>query len=161
MATPINSQDRTWYLYELINHYGTIEWVGVTYRPDYRFKQHTLVRPNPVKRAGYGTFYGRTDLVLSIVHGYEDRKEALRHEALLKTEYGLEIGELAGLKAVDKQKAGRAGAAAQLKTGRIQDMGRASMAKIHTCPHCGKVIKGAVYGTWHGNNCKHNPLRNA
>jgi predicted GIY-YIG superfamily endonuclease/ribosomal protein L37AE/L43A len=150
-------QIKTWFLYELINHYGTIEWVGVTYRPDYRWRQHTQVRPNPTKKAGYGTFYGRLDLTLHIVHEYENRKEALREETRLKREYGLEVGELAGLKAVDKQKAGKAGAAAQLKTGRIQSMGRASMAKIHQCPHCLKEIKGAVYGVWHGDNCKQNP----
>jgi len=160
MATTLNLPDRTWYLYELVNPLGKVEYVGVTYRPQYRLRQHVQIRPNAKKIGGYGMFYGREDLTLAIVHGYEDRKEALRAEAQLKTHYGLELGELAGLKAVDKQKAGRAGAAAQLKTGRIQDMGRASMAKIHTCPHCDKQIKGAVYGTWHGANCKHNPLRN-
>jgi predicted GIY-YIG superfamily endonuclease len=154
-------QTRTWFLYELINHYGTVEWVGVTYRPQYRLKQHTKVRPNPLKKCGYGLFFGRTDLIMSIVQAYEVRKEALDAEILLKEEYGLEVGERAGLNAIDKSKAGRAGAAAQIASGRIPEMGRASMAKIHTCPHCSKQIKGAVYGTWHGDNCKQNPLRNA
>jgi ribosomal protein L37AE/L43A/predicted GIY-YIG superfamily endonuclease len=154
-------QTRLWYLYELIDQYGTVCWVGVTYRPEYRFNQHTRVRPNPNKKTGYGTFYGRTDLQMNIVNIYTVRKEALADEILLKLEYGLEVGELAGLKAVDKREAGRRGAAVQVASGRVAEMGKASMAKIHTCPHCGKKIKGAVYGTWHGDNCKLNPLKHA
>ena len=154
------TNERLWYLYEIINLYGSIEWVGVTYRPEYRWKQHTQVRPHPEKLTGYGRFWGRTDLRMAIVDIYTDRKEALRKEIELKTEYGLEIGELAGFRKIDKSAAGRAGSAAQIRSGRIPEMGRQSMAKIHTCPHCGKKIKGAVYGVWHGDNCKLNPVKN-
>lgn len=28
---------------------------------------------------------------------------------------------------------------------------------LHTCPHCGKSVKGGNYNRWHGDNCKNNP----
>lgn len=150
--------DRTWFLYELINTMGTVEWVGVTFQPAHRFYQHTQVKPNPKQTGGYGKFYGRLDIHQHLVHEFTDRKEALRAEVRLKREYGMPIGELAGLAAVDKTLAGQRGAAAQAD--RIVEMGRESMATIRVCPHCGKSSKGAIYGRWHGKNCKWNPDKN-
>ena len=74
-------------VYELINTLGSIEYVGVTNNPPYRFWQHT-------KR--YPQFLGRTDVVMHIVKKFDNRSEALMYEGELKLEYGMEWTEKTG-----------------------------------------------------------------
>lgn len=31
------------------------------------------------------------------------------------------------------------------------------IGKIHTCEFCNKIVRGANYTRWHGDNCKYNP----
>ena len=79
----------THYVYELINLYGTVEYVGESKNPYIRFRQHTKWKPN---RAN-GKFYRRQDIMLNIVASFNNRKEALTLEGKLKIEYGLEWTE--------------------------------------------------------------------
>ena len=78
-----------YYVYELINHYGTVEYVGETKRPKQRLREHTKRKPGK----GVGMFYGRTDLVMNIVSLFTNRKEARELEGKLKLEYGMEHTE--------------------------------------------------------------------
>jgi predicted GIY-YIG superfamily endonuclease len=80
---------KTYYVYELINLYGTVEYVGETIRPNIRMKEHINSKPE----FGNGKFYGRQDLVMNIVSVFDDRKKALELEEKLKKDYGMEITE--------------------------------------------------------------------
>ena len=73
---------KTYKVYEIINSLGTIEWVGVSYRPEYRFGQHT--------RTPSGRFYSRQDLIINIVAEFNDRKNALELEEQLQIKYKLQ-----------------------------------------------------------------------
>ena len=73
------AKQRVYYTYELINFLGTIEYVGQSYRPEYRFRQHTLTKS--------GKFFGRQDLYLNVVSEYTTRKDALLAEGQLKAEH--------------------------------------------------------------------------
>jgi hypothetical protein len=77
------------YVYELINHYGTVEYVGESAKPEYRFRRHTTHKPNAASSTG--KFYKRMDLILNIVAEFETRKESFAFQVELQKEYGLEI----------------------------------------------------------------------
>ena len=78
-----------YYVYELINSLGTIEYVGCTYRPKNRFNEHTKNKPSP----GSGKFYGREDLIMYIVKDFDNVKDARLYEGELKLSYGMEWTE--------------------------------------------------------------------
>ena len=80
---------KKYYVYELINSLGTVEYVGCTYRPKYRFNQHTKRKPS----LGHGKFYGRQDLTMHIVKEFHIRKEAFLFEGELKLSHGMEWTE--------------------------------------------------------------------
>ena len=84
---------RKHYVYELINLMGTVEYVGVTYRPAARMYGHTKTKPSKNNSNREGKFYGRQDLTMNIVAEYTDKKDALEHEGKLKLEYGMEWTE--------------------------------------------------------------------
>ena len=167
------AKPRTYYTYELINFLGTIEYVGQSYRPQYRFRQHTLTRA--------GKFFGRQDLYLHIVAEYDTVKEALLAEGLLKAEHGFEWTERTHLQEAARknvengtldrirkenwlhnrekmmrtmQEIGRR----HTESGHIQKVGAASMARELECPYCNKEGKGAIMWRWHFENCKKNPI---
>jgi predicted GIY-YIG superfamily endonuclease len=81
---------KKYYVYELINHYGTIEYVGETYRPKGRMYDHTKCKPS----GRNGKFYGRQDLVMNIVSVFDNRKDARELEGKLKLDYGMEHTEI-------------------------------------------------------------------
>ena len=84
---------KTYYLYELINLYGTVEDVGYSSDPERRMYQHTKVKPGPT-RPGTGRHYGRSDLSMVIVSEFSTRKEAAQAEIELKYQHGLPQPEL-------------------------------------------------------------------
>jgi len=169
---------KIFYIYELINGMGTVEYVGCTIDPEYRFGQHTKAKPS----AGQGKFYGRQDLTMHIVEVHEDRKEALLAEGRVKEENGLEWTERQHLvNAVRKMvedgrlterlrqnwevnyekmlRAVKRVGARHAESGHIQAIGSESMARQLQCPHCLKEGKGAIMGRWHFDRCKMNPDR--
>ena len=70
------------YVYELINLMGTIEYVGETYNPEQRYKNHIIDRN--------GKFKGRTDLIMNIVAEFPTKAEAYAYQCKLQNEYGWE-----------------------------------------------------------------------
>lgn len=78
---------KTYYLYEMIDLYGTVEYVGYSCNPKFRMYQHT--RMKNVDGNGHGRFYGRSDLSMVIVSEFPTRKEAAQAEIALKKEYGM------------------------------------------------------------------------
>ena len=84
---------KKYYVYELINLMGTVEYVGRTYRPNGRLRNHT--KHKPVENyTGQGMFYGRQDLIMNIVAEFDELKEASIFECELKTSYGMECTEI-------------------------------------------------------------------
>lgn len=83
---------KTYYVYELINTMGTVEYVGETKQPKRRMYDHTQIKPI-YKSGAFGTFYGRQDLIMNIVTSFADRKEARELEGKLKLMHGLEWTE--------------------------------------------------------------------
>lgn len=79
---------KKYYVYELINLYGTIEDVGETYRPEFRMNQHTRIKGHC-----HGKYYGRQDLIMNIVAEFDNRKDARKLETELKLSYGLQRTE--------------------------------------------------------------------
>jgi predicted GIY-YIG superfamily endonuclease len=75
------------HVYELINLYGSVEYVGETINPQRRFREHTRTKPND--KNTNGQFYGRQDLVINVVSSFDNRKEAMIFEGKLKLEYGM------------------------------------------------------------------------
>jgi predicted GIY-YIG superfamily endonuclease len=82
------------YVYELINLYGTVEYVGESKNPYRRFRQHTKSKYEP--KRSMGIFYGRQDLILNVVSEYDNYKDALNLEAKLKSNYGFPLTEKLG-----------------------------------------------------------------
>ena len=73
------------YVYEIVNLMGTVEYVGETYNPVYRWKQHTKRKPTN----GQGTFYNRADVFMNVVKVFDTKKEAFNYQCKLQKEYGL------------------------------------------------------------------------
>jgi predicted GIY-YIG superfamily endonuclease len=78
---------KKYYVYELINLYGTIEYVGETSLPKIRLYDHTRRKPNGTSTRGL--FYGRQDLIMNIVQEFDDRRDARKFETELKIINGL------------------------------------------------------------------------
>lgn len=66
---------KLYYVYELVNLMGTVEYVGKTANPKYRFYQHTKKLG-----IGQGKFFGRQDITMHIVSKHPTNKEALQSE---------------------------------------------------------------------------------
>ena len=73
------------YVYEIINLMGTVEYAGISIKPDHRFKEHKS-KPG----IGRGKFYKRLDVFQHVVCGFKDKKEALKMETKLQKYWGLE-----------------------------------------------------------------------
>jgi len=78
---------KTWYVYELYNLVGTVEWVGESVNPKSRLYSHTKRKNYPTN--GNGKFYGRTDISMNIVAQFDNRIDAWDYQCKLQKEYGL------------------------------------------------------------------------
>jgi predicted GIY-YIG superfamily endonuclease len=76
------------YVYELVNSFNKVEYVGETNNPQRRFKQHTKIKPNDLN--SNGKFYNRTDISMRIVKEMYSRSESFMFQSKLQTKYGLE-----------------------------------------------------------------------
>ena len=85
---------KKYYVYELINLYGTIEDVGESSEPKIRLYNHTKRKRVSGSKHGHGKYYGRQDLIMNIVAEFDNRSDALKLETELKISYGLEPTEL-------------------------------------------------------------------
>ncbi len=75
-----------YYVYEMVNLLGTVEWVGKTDNPTRRFIQHT--KWIPLSKNRNGRFYKRQDVFMNVVKEFEIKKEALRYEYFLQEFWG-------------------------------------------------------------------------
>ena len=71
-----------WYVYEIYNSLGTIEYIGETNNPHIRFYHHT--------KRERGTFYGRTDIVMYVAAEFDNKKDAFDYQCQLQKESGLQ-----------------------------------------------------------------------
>ena len=105
---------KKYYVYELINFYGTVEYVGETYRPNVRFNEH--IKHKPLSSSGKGKFYSRQDIIMNLVQEFDNRKDARKFETELKIINGLppteknrsiktgkKIGKKNGIKSCSKE----------------------------------------------------------
>lgn len=74
-----------YYVYELINLMGGVDYVGHSDNPNGRFIQHTQRKP---QGRSIGKFYGRQDLLVNIVSAHPTRTEAKREEMRLQKFWG-------------------------------------------------------------------------
>ncbi len=77
---------KKWYVYELVNLMGTIEYVGETYDIKQRLYNHTKTN----KSIWDGKFYGRNDIFMNIVAEFDNNKDAFEYQCKLQKEYGFE-----------------------------------------------------------------------
>jgi predicted GIY-YIG superfamily endonuclease len=72
---------KKYYVYEIVNLMGTIEYVGETATPKRRWHDHH--KPS-------GRFGNRSDVFMSIVCEFDNRKEAFNYQCELQEQYGFE-----------------------------------------------------------------------
>ena len=143
------------YVYELINLMGTVEYVGETIRPKIRMSEHITVNP---KHKGKGKFHNRQDLLMNIVSQFTNRQEAYDYQILLQNYYGFEndnnkhINDANNIP-IDKKIFG-AKKSAQNQIERIKAMGIKLSSLTYICPNCHKKGQFIAMQRWHGNNCK-------
>ena len=75
---------KKYYVYEIVNLMGTVEYVGETMYPKRRWDSHTC---NAKKGGGAGKFYNRSDVFMNIVIEFNNRREALDYQYQLQREY--------------------------------------------------------------------------
>ncbi len=85
---------KKWYVYELVNLMGTVEYVGETINPKRRFYEHTKTKPSPQT----GKFYGRNDIFMNIVKEFDNKKEAWSYQCILQSQYGFKSERLQNIK---------------------------------------------------------------
>ena len=68
-----------YFVYEIVNIMGTIEYVGETYDIEQRFLNHI---------SKSGKFYKRQDIIINIVAEFPTKKEAYAYQCKLQNEYG-------------------------------------------------------------------------
>jgi predicted GIY-YIG superfamily endonuclease len=74
------------YVYELVNSLGVVEYVGETTNPKQRLKSHF----RKIKGHGYGKFAYRKDITMNIVKEFDNRKDAFAYQCELQKKYGFE-----------------------------------------------------------------------
>ena len=83
---------KKWYVYELINTMGTVEYVGESTNPEQRFNTHTKrksVLKKDGKPNGFGKFYKRIDIFMNIVKEFDNKTDAWFFQCKLQKEWGL------------------------------------------------------------------------
>ncbi len=77
---------KKWFVYEMVNLLGTVEYVGETSNPEKRLKNHFL----KTRGNGYGSFGYRQDIVFNIVAEFDNKKDAFNFQCDLQKQYGFE-----------------------------------------------------------------------
>jgi predicted GIY-YIG superfamily endonuclease len=128
-----------WYVYEIRNQNGKVEYIGETTNPRARKRNHLEKEPVPGWNM-FGRFYGRTDLTFRVVSHCYSQEEARAEEDRLKLEHDLPLTENT-----------RHHGLMQCRS----SMGGIIVGKImRDCPYCGRKLKGN--GAWnsHLKKCK-------
>ena len=130
---------KKYFVYELINLVGTVEYVGETTNSKARYNHHVCKD---------GKFPNRKDLILNIVTSFNTKKEAFNYQCELQTKYGFET---------DREIFRKASLNKPTLTDEIRSLGgkvsnKIVQSRIHTCK-CGKIGKGNKM-IYHIKNCK-------
>ena len=75
---------KKYYVYEIVNLMGTVEYVGETTNPKSRWYNHT----RNTNTSGSGKFANRCDILMNIVKEFDNKCESLNYEEELQKEYG-------------------------------------------------------------------------
>ena len=70
---------KKWYVYELVNLMGTVEYVGETQNPKKRIYNH---------KSKYGKFTARADIFMNIIKEFNNKKDAYEYQCIIQNEYG-------------------------------------------------------------------------
>ena len=157
---------KKYYVYEIVNLMGTIEYVGETTMPKRRWSNHKC----NANSCGAGKFKNRSDVFMNIVNEFNNRREALDYKYNLQREYSIKTDldhkfgnkNTLGNKVSDKTKL-KISLLNKGKIRTIQSKLNYSLAKklknncnkFYTCPHCNKIGQSSVMYRWHFDNCKH------
>ncbi len=133
-----------YYIYEIVNLLGTVEYVGETNNPKLRFINH---------KCKNGLFYKRQDILMNVLNEtFETKKEAFYRQIELQKEYNL---------ITDLDKCGLGGKACNtIEKNKIfikslgKKMGVVQSLKTHCCPKCGKSGNGTNFYTYHFRKCR-------
>ena len=68
------------YVYEIVNHIGTVEYIGETINPKIRLQRHKGNKNNK--------FYKRKDIVLNVVKEFDNKSDAYEYQCKLQNQYG-------------------------------------------------------------------------
>ena len=72
---------KKWYVYEIVNLMGTVEYVGESIDLKKRWYNHKCIN---------GKFHNRSDIFMNIVKEFNNKKDAFFYQCQLQSEYGLE-----------------------------------------------------------------------
>lgn len=75
---------KKWYVYEIVNLMGTVEYVGETTMPKQRMANHKSSH----KGNGTGRFSNRSDVFMNIVKEFDTKSDAFEFQCKLQNEYG-------------------------------------------------------------------------
>ncbi len=146
---------KKWYVYELVNLMGTVEYVGETSNPTRRLNEHIKYKSNG--QCNRGKFLGRVDIFMNIVKEFNNRSEAWHYQCDLQLEYGLKSDK------VNSSNAGKLGGKTSSKnnmeSGRLAELrslgGIKSSSIIKKCPHCSYEGKMPTIFRLHFDRCKY------
>jgi predicted GIY-YIG superfamily endonuclease len=79
-----------WYVYQIVNEMGEVEYVGKTATPKRRWSQHTAKERYS---SGQGLFGNRTDVKFEIIKEFVNERTAELYEMQTKLELGLPVTE--------------------------------------------------------------------
>jgi predicted GIY-YIG superfamily endonuclease len=77
--------NRKKYVYQLVNENNVVEYIGESFNPIARYKEHVHHKFRPKK--GMGKFYGRTNLSLEVLAEFDNPKEAFDYQCELQKKY--------------------------------------------------------------------------
>ena len=130
-----------YYVYELFNELGSVEYVGESRNPKKRLVEHKSTR---------GKFIGRTDITMRVIDEYPTQREAYVAQCILQKQYGMitdsEIRSLANKGKSPWNKGKTASETTKLKMSTIKKGNQYSKGK-HTGPHS-EETKSKMKAAW-------------
>jgi hypothetical protein len=76
---------KKYYVYEIVNLMGSVEYVGETSHPKQRLSNHKSKLRSP----GCGRFGNRFDIFMNIVKEFDNKVDAFNYQCDLQKQYGL------------------------------------------------------------------------
>ena len=107
------------YVYQLVNENNIVEYIGESFNPQRRFREHKHNRTIP--KSGMGKFVGRNDLRLEVLAEFDKPKDSFNYQCQLQTKYfginerdvakenGMKGKPFAYLGAIERERRKRAG----------------------------------------------------